>query len=193
VATAPADIAALVRELSEHLLNASTVTEGLRAWCAARSLGTGPITAVKHAPNRGRHPDDDMLDELRAEQNERIAHRWVQLVRGQLVLADTDNWFVADRLPPEVRDLLEATDIPFDAAIGPFRPARRTLFVGFAEWTDPAPSMTVLEHKAVVLDRDGWPLSVISERYRASLLGDLEAPFRAMIHRHDKFSAQRRQ
>jgi hypothetical protein len=176
VATAPADVAALVRELSDHLLHASTATEGLRAWCEARSLGAGPITAVKRAPDRGRHPDDDMLDELRPEGHERIAHRCVRLVRGRLVLADADNWFVADRLPPEVRDLLAATDIPFGTAIGPLYPSRRTFFVRFAEGTGPAPLMTILEHKAVVLDRNRRPLAVVSERYRAALLDGVEAP-----------------
>jgi hypothetical protein len=79
--------------------------------------------------------------------------------------------------------------VPFGTAIAQLQPARRTYFVRFAElsaaWKASAadcslvlsPAMTVLEHKAVVLDRDRRPLSVVSERCRAALLGGIEAPF----------------
>jgi chorismate-pyruvate lyase len=189
VVNARFDVAALVRELSEHLLHASTATAALHTWCAARSLGAGPITVVKQAPDRRCYPDDDMLDELRPERHERIAYRRVRLVRGPLVLSEADNWFVPERLPPEIGELLEETDVPFGTAIAQLQPSRRTYFVRFAElsaaWQASAadnslvlsPAMTILEHRAVVLDRDRRPLSVVSERYRAALLGAVEAPF----------------
>jgi hypothetical protein len=188
VVNARSEGAALVRELSEHLLRASTATAALHTWCVARSLGAGPITVVKQAPDRPCSPDDDMLDELRPERHERIAYRRVRLVRGPLVLSEADNWFVPERLPPEVRELLEDTDVPFGTAITPLQPSRRTYFVRFVEssaaWKASAedsplvlaPAMMILEHKAVVLDRDRRPLSVVSERYRAALLGGIEAP-----------------
>ena len=103
VPATPAEAAALVRELSDHLLHASTATEALHAWCAARGLSAGPITAVKQDPDRPRYADDDVLDELRPERHERIAYRCVRLVRGLVVLSEADNWFIPDRLPPEVR------------------------------------------------------------------------------------------
>jgi hypothetical protein len=182
-------VAALVSELSEHLLHAPTATGALHTWCAARSLSAGPITVVKQSPNQPCYPDDDGLDELRPDRHERIVYRRVRLVRGPLVLSEADNWFVPDRLPPAIRELLEASDVPFGTAIAQLQPSRRTYFVGFAEFSAAwqvgakdsslvlSPAMTVLEHKAVVLDRDGRPLSVVSERYRAALLGGVEAPF----------------
>jgi chorismate-pyruvate lyase len=185
-ATTPAYVAALVRELSHHLLHASTATDALHSWCAARSLSAGPITVVKHARDQRRYLDDDMLDELRPERHERITCRCVWLVRGSIALAKADNWFIPDRLPPEIRDLLAATDVPFGAAVAPLQPWRRTYFVRFAEWSTAeeagvsplrlSPSTTILEHKAVVLDRDRRPLAVVSERYCAVLLGGIEAP-----------------
>jgi uncharacterized protein YjiS (DUF1127 family) len=204
VPTTPAKIAALVRELSDHLLHASTATEALHAWCAARGLSAGPIIAVKQDPDQRRYPDDDMLDELRPERHERIAYRCVRLVRGPVVLSEADNWFIPDRLPPEVRDVLEATDMPFGAAVARLQPSRRTYFVRFAELGtgreagtggSPAglsPSMPILEHKAVVLDRNGQPLAVVSERYCAALLSGVEAPFQAVSeHGSDERAAQR--
>ena len=191
-APAPANVAALAGELSDHLLRASTATEALRTWCAARSLSTGPITVVKQAPDQPRSPDNDMLDELRPERHERIAYRRVRLVRGPLVLSEADNWFIPDRLPPDVRELLETTDVPFGAAVAQLRPWRRTFFVRFGEWSAGrvadagdhplglSPAMTILEHRAVVLDRNRRPLSVVSERYRAALLGGGGAPHQSV-------------
>jgi uncharacterized protein YjiS (DUF1127 family) len=190
VPTTPANVAALVRELSNHILHASTATEALHAWCAARGLSAGPITAVKQDPDQRRHPDDDMLDELRPERHERIAYRCVRLVRGLVILSEADNWFIPGRLPPEVRDLLETTDVPFGAAVARLQPSRRTYFVSYPELSTASeagtgdsppglsPSMPILEHKAIVLDRNRQPLSVVSERYCAVLLSGVEAAFR---------------
>jgi hypothetical protein len=182
-ATAPADVAALVRQLSDHLLQTSTATRALHAWCAARSLSTGPITVVKQTPAQPPYPDDEALDELRPEQQERIGYRRVRLVRGALVLSEADNWFMPDRLPPEVREVLETTDVPFGTAIAQLQPWRRTSFVRFADLSgapatvaEDRPAMTILEHRAVVLDRNHRPLSVVCERYRAALLGGSETP-----------------
>jgi hypothetical protein len=200
----PAKAAALVRELSDHLLHASTATEALHAWCTAHGLSAGPITAVMQDPDRRRHADDDVLDELRPERHERIAYRCVRLVRGLVVLSEADNWFVPERLPPEVRSALAATDMPFGAAIARLRPSRRTYLVRFPELSTvseagtggcPAglsPSMPILEHKAVVLDRNRRPLSVVSERYCAVLVSGVETPFQAVgEHASDGRAAQR--
>jgi uncharacterized protein YjiS (DUF1127 family) len=178
----PAKAAALVRELSGHLLHASTATEALHAWCVAHRLSAGPITAVKQDPDRPRCADDDVLDELMPARHERISYRCVRLVRGRVVLSEADNWFIPERLPPEVRSALETTDMPFGAAIARLRPSRRTYFVRFPELSSaseagtggwPAglsPSTPILEHKAIVLDQNRQPLSVVSERYCAALL-----------------------
>ncbi len=186
-ASRDAKAAALVRELSDHLLHASTATEALHAWCAAHGLSAGPIAAVKQEPDRPRYADDDVLDELRPERHERIAHRCVRLVHGPVVLSEADNWFIPERLPPEVRSALETTDLPFGGAIARLRPSRRTYFVSFPELRTASeagtagcpfglpPSMPVLEHKAVVLDQDRRPLSVVSERYCAALLSGSQA------------------
>jgi hypothetical protein len=185
----PAEAAALVRELSDHLLHASTATEALHAWCAAHGLSAGPITAVKQDPDRRRYADDDVLDELRPERHERIGYRCVRLVRGLVVLSEADNWFIPERLPPEVRRALETTDMPFGAAIARLRPSRRTYFVRFPEWSiasaagtggGPAglsPLTPILEHKAVVLDQNRQPLSVVCERYCAGHLSGAETRF----------------
>jgi uncharacterized protein YjiS (DUF1127 family) len=204
VPASPAKAAALVRELSDHLLHASTATEALHAWCAAHGLSAGPITAVKQDPDRHRYADDDVLDELRPARHERIAYRCVRLVRGLVVLSEADNWFIPERLPMAVRIALEATDLPFGAAIARLRPSRRTYFVRFPELRTaskagtggyPAclpPSMPILEHKAVVLDQNRQPLSVVSERYCAALLGDVETPSPAAgEHASDRRAAQR--
>ncbi|MGE0799524.1 MAG: hypothetical protein AB7G13_23610 [Lautropia sp.] len=82
---------AAVRELSICLLNASTATEALLAWCEARGISSGPITVVRQKPGKRSDPDDHMLDELRPRRDERIAYRSVRLVRGRVLLSEADN------------------------------------------------------------------------------------------------------
>jgi hypothetical protein len=81
---------------------------------------------------------------------------------------------------------LETTDVPFGAAVARLRPSRRTYFVRFPELSIASeagtggcsaglsPLTPILEHKAVVLDQNRRPLSVVSERYCAALLSGVE-------------------
>ena len=172
---------AVVRELSASLLRASTAREALFFWCEAHGISSGPITVVRREPKELNDPDDDMLEELRPRRDECIAHRSVRLMRGRILLSEADDWFIPDRLPTDIGGVLEATNAPFGAAVARLWPSRRTYFVSFAEWmTDDtgnagrlaslSSSMTILEHKTVVADRNRRPLSVTSERYCLSLM-----------------------
>lgn len=173
------EAAGLARAFSESVLQARTATEALYAWCVARGLGAGPIRAVRQARAHPAWPDEDALDALGAAPGERLECRRVLLIRGRVALAEADNWFFPDRLLPPVRALLQATDVPFGAAIAPQHPSRRPTSVRLRRlpaasadgWLDVSPSATILEHKAVVLDWRQRPLAVVHERYRGALLG----------------------
>lgn len=174
---APGDAAGLARALSETILASRTASEALYAWCVARRLGAGPIRAVKQARTNPAWPDQDALEALCPQLDEAIECRRVLLIRGRAALTESDNWFFPGRLVPPVRALLQATDVPFGAAIAPQHPSRVTTCVTYPPLPAPrdgfvelAPSTVVLEHKAVVLDWRQRPLAAVHERYRASLL-----------------------
>lgn len=175
-----------VRNLSYHLLRAPTATEALEAWCEEYDLSTGSITAMKRVDSSPRYIDEEALDDLWLQPNEWLEPRRVLLVRGGLPLCEADNWFVPQRLPPDVRTALKTTNVPFGAAIRDLHPARRTYFVRFASFASedsPATdfslpvlsrSAVILEHRAMVFDGDRRPLAVVTERYLASLVGATE-------------------
>jgi hypothetical protein len=173
------EAARLVRELSTAVQEARTSSEALHAWCMARGLGSGPIRAVRQARRSPVWPDRETLKALDPAREEELESRRVLLIRGRVALGESDTWHLPDRLLPRVRLLLQSTDVPLAAAIAPRRPMCRTTWVRYPQMyrvygRDPLylpPSAVILEHKAVALDRNGRPLAVIQERYRAALFG----------------------
>jgi hypothetical protein len=171
--------------LSEHLLRSETATQGLLSWCAARTIGVGPIyVSHRSTPSQVEWSvlDEDVLDHLCPRAGEAIMQRSVSLKRGDVVLSDAENWFIPQRLPGSMRDALASTPTPFGAVIAPLHPRRRTVSVdltGAYEMTKrtvPEPShdraRTVVEHRAVVCcGIDGRPLAVVREAYQEVLLG----------------------
>src|SRR3979490_2278285 len=53
----------------------------------------------------------------------------VQLLCGDRVLSEADNWYVPSRLTPEMNRLLETTDTPFGKAVQALEPFRQTFDV----------------------------------------------------------------
>lgn len=191
------EAAALVRSLSGRILRGRTAVEALYAWCDARGIGAGPIRAIRRAGPKPEAPGAAMAEALALAPDEEVECRQVVVVRGGTVLMEADNWLVPGRLLPPVRALLRgSSDLPFDAAIAPLEPTRRTTFLRFPhpalretaraflfggrscapdETVTLPPSAVVLEVEAVVLDWRRRPLAVVAERYRAALLAGLAA------------------
>ncbi|ALK08026.1 hypothetical protein [Blastochloris viridis] len=154
--------------LSEHVLSSPTATEGLLTWCEAHGLSHGPITVRLLREVAPRPLDEECRGELRPEAGEAVIYRLVVLKRGDLVLAEADNWFRPRLLSPAMVAALETTDIPFSGVIEPLRPVRRTFGVSFD-----TPRLTAgfaFEHRAVLVGEDGRPIAVVRERFRADLL-----------------------
>ncbi|MBF9232207.1 hypothetical protein [Microvirga alba] len=182
--TTPPDVEALIRELSARIAHARTATATLQVWCEEHGLSQGPITAKRLHEDRTSTIGDEQLPELGALPDESICHRRVQLVRGGLPLVEADNWFMPSRLPPEMRGILETTDLPFGVVIAPLNPSRRTCSIRFrapgdgrrgetslaAHGDEPWSPETILEHRAVVISGRGIPLAVVREYFRAELV-----------------------
>jgi chorismate-pyruvate lyase len=117
---------------------------------------------------------------------EEIAYRCVQLVTGETVMVDADNWYFPDRLTSDMRRELETAEIPFGRVIAALRPRRRTFLVKRCALTEleaahedleshrRGPGSTrldhVFEHRALIHLDSGRPLAVVHERYRAALV-----------------------
>jgi chorismate-pyruvate lyase len=94
-----------------------------------------------------------------------IAYRRVQLVVGETVLSDADNWYLPDRLTPAMRAALAESDTPFGAIIAPLAPRRELLSVARVTEGDHA-----LEVHALVRAGDGTLLAEVVEHYARELL-----------------------
>lgn len=178
------DVGDLIQELNTRLIKGPTATGTLQAWCEEHHLSEGPISILCLHHGLASRIDDSIFDKLEARPGETIWYRRVQLVRGSLFLSEAENWFVPQRLPPEIADILSTTDIPFGQAIAPLKPFRRTLSVcvpalvsgsSAEQFSDMCrierrlPTV-VLEHEAVVMSEAGEPLALVREDYSAELV-----------------------
>jgi hypothetical protein len=116
-----------------------------------------------------------------------VIYRRVDLVCGSHVLSRADNWYVPSRLTPEMNNALTSTDIPFGRVVGDLHPRRQTFAVlmlwhplpqGWEMQRAPADHSdarlaippVLFEHRAVVVDGDGKPISEVVEDYTSDVL-----------------------
>lgn len=156
--TAQADAVAL---LDAELSASSSATAVLEKRCG------GPIRAVV---DRGAWRDGvpGLRARLRVGKEEIVAYRSVKLMCGERVLSRAENWYLAERLTPEMNQALSG-DTPFGAVIGPLGPQRRILE------RQRLSGEAVLRIRALVLDRDGRPLAEVVEHYQRALVEDLRS------------------
>ena len=145
--------------LAAHLAAAPSVTAGLLSWCEARGLGEGPIRIIARA---GGSPPQRLATLLGATAGERAEFRRVVLGRGTIALAEAENLFLPDRLPPEMARALAATDTPFGTVLAPLGPVRRTIAVRHGAAAGPG---TILLQEALVVGPTGTVLAAVSERF----------------------------
>ena len=108
-----------------ELLAGPTATEALRRWCTARCAEAGRISAHR-LPVRPLAPSTEIAGRLACGCGEAIRHRRVELRWGVEPLSIADNWYVPERLTPEMNAQLEAGDTPFGELVAPLGVVRRT-------------------------------------------------------------------
>jgi hypothetical protein len=186
---------ALVQTLNARILGSRSATASLEAWCLARGLAAEPKVRARLIAGAAKPPTQDQLQRLQVAGPEELKYRRVQLVCGEHVLSEADNWYVPARLTPEMNRLLETTDTPFGRAVQPLQPYRQT-FGAELLWqplpkgwerrsgaelcgtaTEPfAPPPFLFEHRAVLYDSARRPFSEVSERYTHEILAKPELP-----------------
>jgi hypothetical protein len=132
-------------------------------------------------------PTDEQRQLLGVSATEPIRYRRVRLICGGHVLSEADNWYVPDRLSPEMNRMLDTTDTAFGRAVQNLNFRRRTLSAKLLwsplpqDWEMGAPlpeprgaTLTipheVLEHRAVLTLPDGTPFSEVVETYTSDVL-----------------------
>jgi chorismate-pyruvate lyase len=178
------ELLALLQTLNAELLSHDSATMTLEDWCADHALAD-PARIIARRPDVAAKPiPDDMRQALAVDAQEPIAYRHVQLMCGEHVLSEADNWYVPSRLTPAMNHTLETTDEPFGKVVKPLDFRRRT-FSAQLLWSplphnwemaatpeDAAPLRIphdVLQHKAILYSAAQIPFSAVVETYTSDL------------------------
>ncbi len=112
----------------------------------------------------------EQRDRLAVSADEPLGYRRVRLVCGARLLSEAENWFVPERLTPEMRAALAESDTPFGAVIADLVPVRCNLAAERLWDGRGAPPVAVLRHRALVSSGAGVPLAEVVETYQRALV-----------------------
>lgn len=152
------------QRLATDLSGPASATQVLTQWCARLGLADPPVIHAERVPGVAKLPDADARRSLGLQPGETIDYRRVRLVCGERTLSEADNWYVPQRLTPDMNRQLDHTDTPFGAVVAPLSFHRRTL-----EIKPLADSHDLLRVRAVLVSGAGAPFSVVVETYSRAL------------------------
>jgi chorismate-pyruvate lyase len=172
----PAEMAALqkMRDLGrfgEELRSHDSATAVLETWCGERHFADPPKVVARLAERADQTPPPEVARELKPRAGQRVRYRRVELVCGGRVLSRADNWYLPDRLTPDMNRLLDETDMPFGKAVKSLDFRRRTL--SSETLLDRG---GVLRNRAVLTTPDGRPFSEVVETYTDEVLASGPKP-----------------
>ncbi len=157
------------------LLGHPSATAVLQRWCDANTPEPTPQIVARRVSAVHKPADAQVRALLQAEADEPVAYRRVELVCGERVLSQDDNWYRPGRLTAEMNRLLEETETPFGVAAGGLGFGRRNLSAtllfrpvdGHGPMTVPR---EVLRQSALLATADGAPLALVVETYTSEVL-----------------------
>lgn len=175
---------ALLQTLNAELLSHDSATLTLERWCADHHLADPARIVARRVRDAAKPIPEDLRARLAVDATEPIAYRHVQLVCGERVLSEADNWYVPGRLTAQMNRQLDATDEPFGKVVKPLGFERRTVSAE-SLWT-PLPKSwemsqaaverepvsiprDVLRHVAILYTSAQVPFSVVAETYQNEL------------------------
>jgi hypothetical protein len=179
---------ALVQTLNGEFLATRSATLTLEKWCGEHHLSGNAPAVIKAHLIRGtvKPVTAEQRQRLKVGPDEKINYRRVQLVCGDRILSEADNWYVPSRLTPEMNRLLETTDTPFGKAVHDLHFYRQTFAAKVLWWplpegweTKPIPAaagatltipQALFEHHALLFTNAGVPFSEVRETYQRTLL-----------------------
>ena len=174
---------AVLQTLRAELLGHDSSTAVLQSWCEAHGPPSLKIVAERD-PKAEQAPTEAAKKALNLEPGQAVRYRRVKLACGKTVLSEADNWYLPERLTPDMNQTLDTSDAPFGAVVRPLDFRRRflsaeLLWKPLADgWEKRAPDAAplgpipahVLQDTAVLATPDGKPFSFVAETYTAAAL-----------------------
>jgi chorismate-pyruvate lyase len=178
---------ALLQTLNADLLSHDSATLTLERWCGSH----GMASPARIVANRVHGADKPLPPELRARlaarADEPVRYRRVQLICGDHVLSEADNWYLPDRLTAAMNRQLDSSEAPFGKVVQSLHFRRQTLSAALlwsplpAGWELHRAQMRpaagalamphfLLQHRALLLAGDGRPFSALVETYTDQVL-----------------------
>jgi chorismate-pyruvate lyase len=180
---------ALVQTLNAELLASRSATLTLEKWCGEHRLAGADEAKIVARLIRGeaKPATAEQRQRLKVAPDEQLKYRRVQLLCGERVLSEADNWYVPSRLTAEMNRVLETTDTPFGKVVLELKPYRQTFAANVLWWplaqgweTQPMPAFAkgnamvipdaLFEHRAVLYTKERQPFSEVHEVYQRQLL-----------------------
>ena len=154
-----------LRRLETDILSSPSATQTLSSYCAKLGLADPAVIHAVRDRSFNWPAGPDIRRLLNVGADDTVRYRRVRLSCGTHVLSDADNWYVPARLTAEMNGKLDQTDIPFGAVVKPLDFRRHPL--GHQTLHD---GQHVLKVRALLLNRDGLPFSLVQENYSAVLV-----------------------
>jgi chorismate-pyruvate lyase len=180
---------ALVQTLNAEILASRSATATLETWCNQHRLAGADDAKIvaRLVPGEAMPATAEQRQRLEVGPDEELKYRRVQLLCGNHVLSEADNWYVPSRLTAEMNRVLETTDTPFGKAVRDLRPQRQTFAANVLWWplaegweTKPMAAAVkdhamvipdaLFEHRAVLYTKNRQPFSEVHEVYQRQLL-----------------------
>ena len=169
------EMQARLEQFNANLLHHHSATAVLQAWCDSHGGGPAPQIVARRIRGVEKPADANVRAILQVDATEIVRYRRVELVCGDQVLSEADNWYRAGRLTPEMNRLLDETNTPFGVVASPLGFTRRNLsatllFNPATAQVPVAVPLQVLRQSAVLATPDGAPLSLVVETYTREIL-----------------------
>lgn len=178
---------ALLQTLNAELLSHDSATATLERWCDVHRLASPARIVAQRVPGADRPPSEAQRRELGATTDEPVRYRHVKLMCGTVLLSEADNWYLPQRLTPEMNRQLDTTDTPFGRVVQALNFQRHTISAHLLwsplpegwEMNRDATAQTagvlrmpaaVLQHRALLTLPDGTPFSEVIETYSGNVL-----------------------
>jgi chorismate-pyruvate lyase len=176
-----------LQTLNADLLSHPSATRTLEAWCGAHHLARVARIVARRVSAVDKPLPHGARALLQIAAHEPVRYRRVQLVCGDQVLSEADNWYVPGRLTAAMNRQLDHTNMPFGKVVQPLHFRRQTLSAQLLwkplpdGWDSGVPlppasagtlaiPASVLRHRAVLYAPHSRPISLVIENYTANVL-----------------------